>query len=222
MNNQEYILLILNCKKYFKKALYQKMTWLSTLPSYLKYYHVIGDEGLDTDFKFDEDSDVLWVKTADDYNSLPKKVIYAYNAVHKTFNYKYIFKTDDDQQLTDTNFFNITRHKILTHPKQTHYGGEYIIVEKDTISTYNLVHSELPNNLVLKATTYCSGRFYYLSRDAVEHLLTHKEEIENEYLEDYAIGFYLDTLLKKEFILIKSSLYLKDVDENTLTKFFKR
>ena len=91
-SEQDYILLIMNCKKYFKKALYQKQTWLKTLPSYLKYYHVIGDETLESAYKFDNENNILWVKVADDYNSLPNKVITAYEAVYDTFNFKYIFQ----------------------------------------------------------------------------------------------------------------------------------
>jgi hypothetical protein len=89
MIEQDFILLIMNCKKYEKKALFQKNTWLKTIPSYLKYYHVIGDENLETEYIFDEESHILWVKTKDDYNSLPNKVITSYQAVYETFQFKY-------------------------------------------------------------------------------------------------------------------------------------
>ena len=82
MIEQDYIMLIMNCKKYFEKAAYQKKTWLPLVPTYLKYYHVIGDESLDCAFKFDDTDRILWVKVGDDYNSLPKKVIAAYEAVY--------------------------------------------------------------------------------------------------------------------------------------------
>ena len=36
-------------------------------------------------------NNVLFVKVADDYNSLPKKVIAAYSAVIQIFNFKYLF-----------------------------------------------------------------------------------------------------------------------------------
>ena len=99
----------MNCKKYAKKALFQKMTWLKTIPDTLKYYHVIGEEELSDEFKFDEENRILWVKTADDYNSLPKKVIAAFNAVNVTFEFKYIFKTDDDQNMINLKFFDIVK-----------------------------------------------------------------------------------------------------------------
>ena len=107
MIDQEYILLIMNCKKYEKKALFQKMTWLKLIPSYLKYYHVIGDTAMETEYEFDNENNVLKVRVADDYNSLPKKVIASYIAVNNTFNYKYIFKTDDDQILVNNQYFDL-------------------------------------------------------------------------------------------------------------------
>ena len=55
MIEQEFIMLIMNCKKYIKKALFQKKTWLRSIPPYLKYYHVIGEPELDTEFKFDNE-----------------------------------------------------------------------------------------------------------------------------------------------------------------------
>ena len=51
---QEFILLIMNCKKYAQKALYQKKTWLPLLPSYLNYFHVIGDETLNEEYIIDK------------------------------------------------------------------------------------------------------------------------------------------------------------------------
>ena len=83
MIDQEYIMLIMNCKKYLKKANFQKMTWLPKIPDYLTFYHVIGEPELDTRYKFDNENKILWIKVEDDYNSLPKKVIRAYEAVYE-------------------------------------------------------------------------------------------------------------------------------------------
>ena len=110
MIEQEFIMLIMNCKKYMKKALFQKHTWLKTIPTYLKYYHVIGDESLETAYKFDNENNILWVKVADDYNSLPKKVISDYEAVYDNFNFKYLFKTDDDQILVKPQFLTLFKN----------------------------------------------------------------------------------------------------------------
>ena len=113
---KEYVLLIMNCVRYRQKALLQKNTWLTMLPNNIQYYHVLGDTEMTDDFIFNNEENILWVKTKDDYNSLPHKVVSAYDAVHKTFNYKYIFKTDDDQQLKKPDFF-ATLTKLLSNEK---------------------------------------------------------------------------------------------------------
>jgi hypothetical protein len=212
MIEQDYIMLIMNCKKYVKKAEFQKRTWLSLIPSYLKFYHVIGDETITEPYRFDNEKKILWVKTADDYNSLPKKVIQAYEAINKTFDYKYIFKTDDDQMLTNPNFFN-TITKLISNKKPiSHYGGFIIDVEVPYLSQYHKVHPELPEYIPVKVTKYCNGRFYFLSKDAIEDIITKKNNIKKEFLEDYAIGFNLNEKYKIDILNITTSKIFIDID----------
>jgi hypothetical protein len=212
MFEQEFIMLIMNCKKYMKKALFQKRTWLPLIPSYLRYYHVIGDQDLDTEFKFDDDSSILWVKVADDYNSLPKKVIASYKAVTETFDYKYLFKTDDDQILVNNKFFDIITTLIKTKKPKTHYGGYVVDVPKPYLSQYYKMHPELPTYLPIFQTKYCSGRFYFLSKNAILNLISKREMIEKEYLEDYAVGFNLDFFYKNDMLSIATNKYFTDIE----------
>ena len=209
MIEQDYILLILNCKKYKYKAEYQKNNWLKNIPSTLIYYHIIGDENLNEGFTFDDKNHILYVKTKDDYNSLPHKVISAFNAINITYKFKYIFKTDDDQELIKPDFFK-TLMNVLTIKKETHYGG-YPIHCNDHISRYYIIHNELPKNILLKKTTYCNGRFYFLSNNAVNHLLPKTSFIEKEYLEDYAIGYHLDNVYKQNLLVINNGTIFKDI-----------
>ena len=212
MIKQDFIMLIMNCKKYEKKALFQKMTWLKNIPSYLKYYHVIGDENLNDDFLFDNDKNILWVKTCDDYVSLPKKVIYAYEAIIKTFNFTFLFKTDDDQILVKPNFFNTICKLINIMNPIPHYGGFVLDIKKPYLSQYYKKHPELPFHLPLHITKYCSGRFYFLSRSAICNLIKKKENIMKECLEDYAIGFNLDENLKKNILHLSTNQYFTDIE----------
>ena len=195
-NHYDIILLILNCKKYREKAIVQKNTWLKTIPSNIKYYHVIGDKekcnGLD--IYVDENESVIYTNTLDDYNSLPSKVITALAGVYSNFDFKYVFKTDDDQDLTLNDFF-IQLQKQLVN-SQYNYGG-YIINCSGGVSDYFNTHDCLPRDLYLKPTIYATGRFYFLSRTAVEDLITKREDIEKQFIEDHAIGLFLDTRLKK-------------------------
>lgn len=212
--NQDYIMLIMNCKKYVKKAEFQKKTWLPLIPNYLKYYHVLGDENLDSEYKFDEESKTLYVKTMDDYNSLPKKVIASYNAVYKTFKFKYLFKTDDDQILCKPKFFDMLCGLINAKKPTPEYGGFVVDVSQPYLSQYYKIHPELPKHLPLYVTKYCSGRFYFLSYDAIEYLITKKEDIGKEYLEDYAVGFYLHPHYKSTIMHVATNQFFTDIEKS--------
>lgn len=211
MIEQDYILLIMNCKKYVKKAKFQKMTWLPKIPSYLKYYHVIGEEELEHDFKFDDENNILWIKVEDDYNSLPKKVIRAYEAINKTFNFKYIFKTDDDQILVNDKFFDVVKGLTNKSPR-IHYGGYIVDVKQNYLSQYHKIHPELPEFLPIYQSKYCSGRFYFLSKQATENIISKKRFVEKEYLEDYAIGYYLDSYYKLNMINLMTNNFFTDIE----------
>jgi hypothetical protein len=177
MIEAEYIMLIMNCNKYLKKANFQKMTWLPKIPDYLQYYHVIGESELDTRYKFDNQNKILWIKVEDDYNSLPKKVIRAYEAIYETFDFKYLYKTDDDQILVNENFLDVVRG-ITSNSKKIHYGGYIVDVKQNYLSQYHKIHPELPEYLPILQTKYCSGRFYFLSKQAIMNLISKKNFIE--------------------------------------------
>jgi hypothetical protein len=214
MLDQDYILLILNCGKYRFKALKQKDTWIPNLPKNIVYFHVLGDPELTNDFEFSLSENILYIKVDDDYNSLPKKVIRAYSAINKTYNFKYIFKTDDDQQVTNIKFFSILIHLLNNNyykpNSRFHYGGRIVDVKQAHISQYYKIHPELPHNLIVNATQYCSGRFYFLSNDAIDQLIQKEKDISTEYFEDYAIGLNLSTQLKINMLLLDTDKYFID------------
>jgi hypothetical protein len=250
--NKPFILLILNCEKYRHKAEKQKETWLKAIRENkdIDYFHIIGSKekcAATTSKKhlFDNDNRILYTATNDDYLSLPDKIITAMNAINETYHYKYIFKTDDDQNVIQPSFFK-TIMQILSiasngsadasgvcaapsgsagsadasgvgsanaskgaAPLPYHYGGFKISVP-DHYSTYYTVHNELPRKLFLKATEYCNGRFYLLSKEAVENLLKKKEDISKHIIEDHAIGLYLDSQYRQKCLGLKTGNYFKD------------
>lgn len=211
MIHSDFVLLIFSCKKYKYKANKQKETWLSNFKS-IPYFHVIGDPELTKSYEINADTHTLIVRVEDDYNSLPKKVISAYEAINNEYVFKYIFKTDDDQNLTNKEFFNIIQ-KLLTNKNPTvHYGGNIVTIDKPYLSEYHRLHPELPPNIPLYETKYCSGRFYLLSNLAIEYLLTKKANIQREFLEDYAIGYNLNDVLKKNMLHIQTDKYFVDFD----------
>jgi len=221
MIEQDYIMLIMNCKKYAKKAEFQNLTWLPKVPGYLRFYHVIGEETLDCAFKFDDTERILYVKVADDYNSLPKKVIAAYEAVYETFNFKYLFKTDDDQILTNPRFFDTLVGIISNKVPKTHYGGYIVDVKQPYLSEYHRIHPELPKQLPLLVTKYCSGRFYFLSKPAISTLIKKSELIGKEFLEDYAIGYNLDAIYKREILPLATNKFFTDIEFSDFPKWIE-
>lgn len=214
MIEQDFIMLIMNCKAYKSKADFQKKTWLKLIPNYIKYYHVIGDVNLEEEYKFDEDNNLLIIKNNDDYVSLPHKVIISYKAIIENFKFKYIFKTDDDQILVNEKFLNTISNLLLNKDPKTHYGGFVIDIKIPYLSMYYKIHPELPKDMVLKQTKYCSGRFYFLSFEAVKYLMNKRENISNEYLEDYAIGFYLHNYFKINIFHISTNLFFTDIEKS--------
>lgn len=211
MKNANFILLIFNCEKYRYKANKQKETWLHNF-NLMPFFHVIGNSELTTDYKFDYDEKILYVKTPDDYISLPKKVITAYEAVNKEYVFSYILKTDDDQYLKSSQFFHTIQRLLLTKIPKIHYAGYVVNIDKSHLSQYHQIHPELPPNLPMLETKYCSGRFYVLSELAVQQLITKKEAISSEYFEDYAIGYNLDPVLKKHMLNIQTNRFFVDFE----------
>lgn len=202
-------------QKYRFKALKQKETWLQSLPNQIQYFHVLGDPNLESDYQFFTEDNILLVKVEDDYNSLPKKVIRAFLAIQSVYHFKYIFKTDDDQQVTNIKIFDtiilLLDKKYDDPDSRLHYGGHIVDVQKTYLSQYYRIHAELPQNLLVKATKYCSGRFYFLSSDAVKFLIKEKKElVEAEYLEDYAIGYHLSDLYKTNLLALDTNKYFTD------------
>jgi len=206
MKTQDFILLIMNCEKYRYKAEMQKAGWLKELPSELIYFHVIGNENLETNYMFDNDKNILYVKTKDDYNSLPYKVISAYDAVSYEYSYKYILKTDDDQHLLQPRYLQQWMSDILQY--EPNYGGKLVTIANEHISEYYHFHPELPRNILVRKTQYCNGRFYILSKIAVEDLLIKKERFKSEYFEDYAVGFYMDDNIKSKYMPIQNEVFI--------------
>ena len=217
------MLLIMNCVKYKDKAAKQRETWLKGLQ--IPYYHVLGNPELESNYQFNDPERILWVKTPDDYNSLPKKVISAYAAVQQSFPaIQYIFKTDDDQMLQSNNpnkfFDNI--NQMLERRMQTakiHYAGNIVDVPKAYLSQYYRIHPELPKELPVYVTKYCSGRFYILSMEAIVYLISKRELIFQEYLEDYAMGMHLHNKYKNPMLHLDTDIFFKDmgVDAETET-----
>lgn len=208
----KYVLLLLSCKKYAHKATVQKQTWLLDMNN---YFHVIGDKELCKDclYYFDHENKILYTNTEDDYNSLPAKTITAFKAIYETMKVDYIFKTDDDQRLIQPLFFKtldaILTDKLKTEDTKIYYGGKAIKINTH-VSSYYIEHPELPHDIVLDACTYCNGRFYLLHYDAIHNLLKKYDSICKRYIEDHAMGYYLDIPMRDKLLYIDNDKVFVD------------
>lgn len=207
-------MIILNCKKYQYKADYQKETWLSNFDIF--YLHILGKEDLTKEYELDLSNNILYIQCKDDYIHLPHKTILALKAVNKLFDYKYVYKTDDDQELLKPGLFSILHNLFQT--KEIHYGGKVVNIKKAHISTYYRIHPELPKNVTLYPIKYCNGRFYFLSKEAIQYLLKQEYVICKEYFEDYAIGYHLHTQYKNYIFHINTDTFFKDIPEENYNK----
>jgi len=222
---KDYILLILHCEKYKFNRIIQMNTYLKYLPEKINYYHIIGNSNLEKEYEFYENEKIIVVKSEDDYLYLPLKIMKAYQAIYDTYDFKYIFKTDDTQICIYKDFFDDLINKLIKfeeNDNKSHYGGFIVNLEKQKLCEHYKNHSELPNNRLLLPTIYCSGSFYYLSSDAMNNLIVKKEEIIKDYLEDYSIGYNLSNQFKKNMIHIPIEvIFLRYKNDYLLNSFTK-
>ena len=47
---------------------------------------------------------------------------------------------------------------------------------------------------------YCNGRFYFLSKKVIIDLITKKDDIKKQIIEDHGIGLYIDKEFKKTIL----------------------
>ncbi len=208
-----HVLMILCCERYRFKAVAQRKTWLSGLPTWLTWMHVFGNPQMAEEYEHRPEEHSLYVRVQDDYNSLPQKTVAAMSAILRAFpDLRYLYKTDDDQMLLKPQLFE-TLPRILTG-LGVHYGGNLQIVKNPYISQYSRLHPSLPRNLVVGAGKYCTGRFYVLSRPALESVVANRHKFAGEYLEDYAVGKYLADEFKTDAACryMDTSAWFKDME----------
>jgi hypothetical protein len=182
-------LIILNCIKYADKRAKQLSTWLASPDFPIKrWYHVIGNPRLPTEFQFDTDQHILYVNCADNYISLPQKTYLAVKAVCKEYpSVNYILKTDDDM---NCNISALIKCMDTIYKAEYDYGGRLLAVN-DHMSVYHYASVEPKDRTprLCRGTVYASGRFYFLSRRAAEFILKQRKVFWDSIFEDNAIGY---------------------------------
>jgi len=209
--DKNYIILIQSCKKYYDtRAQKQINGWLKDLPSFIKYYHIIGDISIENNH-IDNEKNIIYVKEKDDYCNVGGKLIEALELLNKTCDFEYILKTDDDQNIAYKN--SILDIVNIIQNKKYFYGGKLITIENHYPILHRQMHSEITINLLEKAT-YSNGRFILFSKDSIEYYsqVDIKTEIKNREVDDHAFGYLLDYGKKNNILYLDSDIYFKDFD----------
>lgn len=170
-----YILLVTNCIQREHLATEQYNTYLSDVHKYpIRYIRYVGDPCLNDEWVFDEQHNLLTVRSKDDYVNLSHKLRLALKAIHSLFpDIKGVFKTDDDIQINIKNLYDI----LETHSDCDYFGK--VIDGKSYCSNYlqskTYVYEIYP---ILKKSlihvvdgSYCAGGGFYISRKAINYII---------------------------------------------------
>jgi len=200
---------ILNCKKYSRKRLIQNETWTKEVG--FPWFHVIGDPELKSEYVHDPDNHLLTVKCKDTYEKLPMKSYLAVKAIVDLFpDVEYILKTDDDMKCN----LQKLQEFINTDMRPNDYGGEFVAVNDDNMSTYHYsnVDDEFKKPFKMMGTAYCPGRFYFLSRRAADVVCASRDFFETQLFEDHSMGYTATRIPGGKYITINAKSIFNDED----------
>ena len=181
------IVLILSCQKNAERRLNQ--TWAK----HSFVYYVVGDPDMEEDYK--REDNILYVKCEDDICHLPKKFICGLNVVNTLFEYKYVYVTEDDYMICKSTLFRDIY--VAMEKYKGDYGGTNCMINEEKMAGAFKKHDDFPFTVMLKPCSYMKKGLIVLSHKSVLDLLSKREDIEKEYVCDYAIGYHLDKTLKR-------------------------
>jgi len=200
--------MILNCKRYNRKRLVQRASWLQGIK--IPWFHVIGDDTLTTEYLYDEKEKLLKVRCRDTYAELSRKTYLGIKAVAELFpSVEYVVKTDDDMRCNIENL-----ESAMTTMRGFDYGGQ-IISTVEYVSTYHYpnVILEMRRPIHLNATLYCPGRMYFLSRKAMNYFLEHREFVYKQMFEDYAVGYVVSRMPDVKLCMLNAHEIFFDLND---------
>ena len=212
-------ILIISCKKNLDKIkilrekLYQKIN--------LPYCFVVGEPELSSDWA--NDGNILYVKSPDNYESLPLKVFQALECLHCCFDFQGVLKLDDDTWIKD-----IPRFLELIDWLETESTHDYL----GNIRGYSLGRSwhfskcesksvdQTPYDLPFLARWCDGGSGYFLSRKSLtvlfEYTMKYPGCFRGELYEDVLVAkiLYLNGIKPNDFNLVQLGIIAGDIQAN--------
>ncbi|MGD1703203.1 tetratricopeptide repeat protein [Dapis sp. BLCC M229] len=218
-SNSKIAIMIISCKKNLDKIkilrekLYQKIN--------LPYCFVIGEPELSSDWQ--NKGDILYVKSPDNYESLPLKVFQAFQYFHCCFDFQGVLKLDDDTWIKDMPRFLELIDWLSTESTQDYMGNTigYSIGRSWHFSKCESKSiDKTPYDLPFVARWCDGGSGYFLSRKSLEILFEYTMKypgcFRGELYEDVLVAkiLYLNGIKPYDFNLIKLGIISGDIQPN--------
>ena len=218
-SNSKIAIMIISCKKNLDKIkilrekLYQKIN--------LPYCFVIGEPELSSDWQ--NKGDILYVKSPDNYESLPLKVFQAFQFFHCCFDFQGVLKLDDDTWIKDMPRFLELIDWLSTESTQDYMGNTigYSIGRSWHFSKCESKSiDQTPYDLPFLARWCDGGSGYFLSRKSLEILFEYTMKypgcFRGELYEDVLVAkiLYLNGIKPYDFNLIQLGIISGDIQPN--------
>ncbi|MDJ0553842.1 MAG: tetratricopeptide repeat protein [Microcoleaceae cyanobacterium MO_207.B10] len=218
-SNRKIVILIISCKKNLDKIqilrekLYQKIN--------LPYCFVVGEPELTSEWQ--NQGDILYVKSPDNYESLPLKIFQALKCLHCCFDFQGVLKLDDDTWIQD-----IPRFLELIDWLETESTHDYL----GNIRGYSIGRSwhfskcestsidKTPYDLPFVARWCDGGSGYFLSAKSLqvlfENTIKYPGYFRGELYEDVLVAkiLYLSGIKPYEFNLLKLGIIAANIQPN--------
>ncbi|NEQ37510.1 MAG: tetratricopeptide repeat protein [Okeania sp. SIO3I5] len=218
-SNSKIAIMIISCKKNLDKikVLREKLYQKTNLP----YCFVIGEPELSSDWQ--NEGDILYVKSPDNYESLPLKVFQAFQYFHCCFDFQGVLKLDDDTWIKDMPRFLELIDWLSTESTQD-YMGNTIGYSIGRSWHFNKCESKsidkTPYDLPFVARWCDGGSGYFLSRKSLEILFEYTMKypgcFRGELYEDVLVSkiLYLNGIKPYDFNLVQLGIISSDTQPN--------
>ncbi|MGD1808138.1 tetratricopeptide repeat protein [Dapis sp. BLCC M126] len=219
LSNSKIAIMIISCKKNLDKIkilrekLYQKIN--------LPYFFVIGEPELSSDWQ--NEGDILYVKSPDNYESLPLKVFQVFQYFHCCFDFQGVLKLDDDTWIKDMPRFLELIDWLSTESAQD-YMGNTIGYSIGRSWHFNKCESKsvdkTPYDLPFLARWCDGGSGYFLSRKSLkilsEYTMKYPGCFRGELYEDVLVAkiLYLNGIKPYDFNLVQLGIISGDIQPN--------
>ncbi|MGB3512824.1 MAG: tetratricopeptide repeat protein, partial [Microcoleaceae cyanobacterium] len=218
-SNKKIAILIISCKKNIDKIkilrekLYQKIN--------LPYCFVIGEAELTSEWK--NEGDILYVKSPDNYESLPVKVFQALKCLDCCFDFQGVLKLDDDTWIKDMPRFlelidwleTESIHDYLGNTRGYSIGRSWHFNKCESKSV-----DKTPYDLPFVARWCDGGSGYFLSRKSLavlfEYTMKYPGCFRGELYEDVLVAkiLYLHGIKPYNFNLLQLGIIAGDIQPN--------